>query len=169
MSNWHYYCLRFRGRQQAAKVFFRLGLTNPVHDDGRAATFHGGNWYALNADGTEQQLANISKLNFPVAYPHEMCADEIGLLYHPDGTFLTDPDTGAQIPNMVVSDGWHINVGVKGRALRKKLRPWVVKPLVQKREFCGERPAMDASRADILPGEMFGMDTTDAQMDAIVE
>lgn len=169
MSNWHFYCLRFRGRPQAARVFFRLGLTNPVHDDGRPVTHHDSDWWAQNADGTETKLANVSKVNFPVKFPHQMCADEIGVLYHPAGTFTTDPETGAQVPVMVASDGWHINVGVKGRALRKKLRPWVVKPAVQKREFCGMRADMDASRADIDDAEMLGMDTTDAQMGAISE
>ena len=169
MSDWHYYALSFRSRAQAARVFYRLGLTNPVHDDDRPATFHDGDWWAVNADGTEQKLAGIGKLNFPVANPHRVCADEIGLLYHPTGATTTDPDTGLPVPVMAVSAGWHINVGVKGRALRKKLRPWVVKPAVQKREFAGERAAMDASRADIAPEEMLGMDTTDAQMDAISE
>ena len=182
MSDYHFYCLRFKNRGQAARVFYRLGLTNPVHDDGRAATFHDGDWYAqnpppvLDENGNppqgyvaEQKLAGIGKLNFPVALPHRMCADEIGLLYHPTGATTTDPDTGLQVPVMAVSDGWHVNVGVKGRALRKKLRPWVVKPAMQKREFAGERAAMDASRDDIAREEMLGMDTTDAQMDAISE
>lgn len=169
MSDWHYYCLRFRGRPQAARVFYRLGLTDPVHDDGRPAVFHDSEWWAVNADGSEKKLENISKLSFPVAEPHRVCADEIGRLYHQTGAYTTDPDTGQQIPVMAESDGWHINVGVKGRALRKKLRPWVVKPAVQKREFAGERAAMDASRDDIAPAEMLGMDTTDAQMDAISE
>lgn len=169
MSDYHFYCLKFRSRAQAARVFYRLNLTNPVHDDGRLATFHDGDWYAQNDDGTEQKLAGIGKLKFPVANPHRVCADEIGLLYHPTGATTTDPDTGLPVPVMAVSDGWHVNVGVKGRALRKKLRPWVVKPDVQKREFAGERAAMDASRDDIAPAEMLGMDTTDAQMDAISE
>lgn len=163
MIDHRFYCLRFRTRAQAMRVLFRLGFLTGRHDDGRVIDRVAGDWVALNPDGSTATVA-IGKINFSPADLYT-CIDEIGPLTHPDPAGTLDADGN---PVQLVSAGWHINLAYNGR-LRKKLRPFVVKPNHPKREFCGRGGDQRRHYDDVDDAEMLGMDATDAQIDAIVE
>lgn len=156
-----FYCLRFRTRAQAMRLLFRLGFLAARHDDGREIQRSAGDWLAVNADGSTTVVA-LGKINFFPAVPGTLF-DEIGALTHPDGTVDAEGN-----PVYVASAGWHCNLGYDGR-IRKKLRPFIVKPVHPKREWMGRGGDQVDAYADVDDAEMIGMDATDAQIDAIVE
>ncbi len=163
MIDHRFYCLRFRTRAQAMRVLWRLDFIVGTHEDGRPISRSAGDWIATNPDGTTE-IVQLRKVVFTPAQAGT-ALDEIGPLTHPDPSGSVDADGN---PVQIVSDGWHINLAYHGR-LRKKLRPFVVKPAIHKREFAGRGGDMRTHFDDIDDAEMLGMDATDAQIDAITE
>ncbi len=110
MNAWRYYCLRFADQAQCDKVLQALGLLIEATDD-------------------DQNTILVD------ASQHQFVIDRIGTLYHPSGAEVTDPETGQKVPEMVASIGYHINLCANNAPLLNALRPFMVTPILPKREF----------------------------------